>query len=348
MRSLFTRIARVCCIIPVLMLITCSSETNDLPPKEAIVVKTEPVRQQDVSISIHTSGKLASKSEIKLSFKIGGIISQLTVDEGQRVHKNQLLAKLNQSEIQAQVVQARSGYDKAKRDLERVNRLFADSVATMEQVQDASTGLNIAKSNLEIAEFNLKHSAIHAPANGNILKRFAESNELIAAGHPVFLLGSGGTEWIVRAGVSDREALNLQLNDSASVVFDAYPNHSFAATVTEIAEAADPYTGTFEIELKINSRQIKLISGFIGRITISPSKKRRSVMIPIEAFIEGTGNQGIVYVPDAGGTIARRLPVVVGDIHHNKIEVLSGLESAARVITEGAPYLSDGCKIEMQ
>ena len=107
-------------------------------------------------------GKLASKEELKLSFKTGGIISEIFVDEGQTVKKGQVLAKLNLSEIQAQVNQAILGLDKAERDYRRANNLYKDSVVTLEQLQNTTTALDIAKSNVKIAEFNLQFSTIKA------------------------------------------------------------------------------------------------------------------------------------------------------------------------------------------
>ena len=141
------------------------SLTEELKHEEKIFVKTAQVTKEEISLPIHTSGKLYSKTELKLSFKIAGIIEKILVEEGQKINKGQLLAKLDQSEISAQVMRAKSGFQKASRDLERVKRLYADSVATLEQMQDATTGFDIAKSNLKVAEFNLKHSAIYAPTD---------------------------------------------------------------------------------------------------------------------------------------------------------------------------------------
>ena len=75
---------------------------------------------------------------------------------------------------------------KQLRDYTRANNLFADSVATLEQKQNAMTALNIAKSNLDIALFNRSHSKIVAPENGLILKQFVRSNELASPGLPCF------------------------------------------------------------------------------------------------------------------------------------------------------------------
>jgi len=341
------RVLFIASMIPWLFWLGCNSKANELQTEAEILVKTAAVQQQEITLPVHTSGKLSSKSEMKLSFKVGGIIKNIFVDEGQTVKKGQLLAKLDLSEINARVTQARSGFDKAKRDLERVKQLYADSVATLEQMQDATTGFEIANSNLNVAEFNLQHSAIYAPDDGKILKRFVETNELVGAGHPVFMFGSSSTDWIVRVGVSDRDILRLQLGDSAIVAFDAYPNVTLPARVSEIAEAADPMSGTFEVELKITEGNYKLISGFFAKVDIIPSVKQLSFIIPIEAFVEGDAHRGFVYTLQKDRSKVRKIPVEVGVIFEESLAIVSGLDNVSLVITEGTPYLTEESAVKI-
>ncbi|MCK5823732.1 MAG: efflux RND transporter periplasmic adaptor subunit, partial [Bacteroidales bacterium] len=231
---------------------------------DKVKIRTTKVIEKEISIPVHCSGKLASKTESKLSFKTGGIISAIFVDEGRKVKKGQVLAKLNLSEIQAQVNQAKLGLNKAERDFKRANNLYIDSVATLEQLQNATTALDIAKSNVKIAEFNLQYSTIKAPLNGKILKRVAEENEIIGTGNPVFLFGSTENDWVVRVNITDKDIFSLNFKDKAEVKFDAYPDIIFTAIVTEIGNSADPYTGTYEVELTLKPTNTKFASGLIA------------------------------------------------------------------------------------
>lgn len=295
----------------ILSWVNCGSEADTSRREEKVRIKTAKANQKAISKSICTSGRLSSKAEMKLSFKIGGIIKNIFVDEGQRVNKGQKLAELDLSEIKAQVNQAQSAFEKAKRDLERMKRLYADNVVTPEQLQNAETGLEIVKSNLTVTEFNLQHSTICAPSVGKVLKKFAEVNELIAPGMPVFYFGISGQEWIVRVGVTDKEILQLQLGDSASVTFDSYPGVNFPAQITEVAETADLMSGTFEVELKVNQKNYKLISGFVAKVTIFSSVKQNYSLIPIESLIEGDEKKGFVYVINYESNKAEKIPVEI-------------------------------------
>ena len=103
-------------IIIVLFFNACKEQITEEKIAEKVKVRTTKVIEKEMSIPVHSTGKLSSKTESKLSFKTGGIISSIFVDEGQKVKKGQALAKLNLSEIQAQVNQAILGLDKAERD----------------------------------------------------------------------------------------------------------------------------------------------------------------------------------------------------------------------------------------
>lgn len=334
-------------ICSIMVLLACEKPEHTESRISAIAVKTTLVKKEYIAFPIHAYGILAPPREIKLSFKVGGIIEELLVDEGKRVKKGQYLAHLDKSEIEAMAKQARSASEKASRDYQRVSSLYQDSVATLEQQQDSETALKIARSNQEIAKFNLKYASIVAPANGKILKRMAENNELVSPGVPVFIFGSTEGSWIIRTGVSDRDIVRIQYGDSAAVSFDAYPNQQFSARVTEIAQAADPYTGTFEIELTLEGEQQNLVFGFVADIEIYPTRGNNYYLIPVEALAEADANIGTVFCIDAESKTVRKASVEIDRVFDGQVAILSGLEEGKPVITEGSAYLREGSQIEV-
>ncbi|MEM8485985.1 MAG: efflux RND transporter periplasmic adaptor subunit [Bacteroidota bacterium] len=300
---------------------------------------------QDVSkekraLPIRSSGRLATKAEVRLSFKIGGYIERVFVDEGRRVKKGTRLARLNLSEIDAQVLQAKSGVEKATRDLERAEGLYTDSVATLEQVQDARTALDVAAANLKIADFNRAYAEIYAPASGRILKRTAEAGELVGPGQPIYLFGADRGGWVVRVGLADQDIVKLAIGDSASLSFDAYPDEQFKGTVTELADAADPMSGTFEVEIAVNDPMNLLKSGFIARVDVYPSRGESLYFLPIEALVEGNGEEGIVYVYDENENKARKIPVQIERMLDAEIAVSGDLGGYTQIVTEGAAFIN--------
>lgn len=335
--------------IPALLMIIVSC--GDKSKKESDVgenlirVKAVKVIEKNIIFPIHSSGKLSAKIEQKLSFKTGGVINKIYVDEGQSVIKGQLLAELNLSEIGARVNLAEQALGKAERDFKRAGSLFKDSVVTLEQLQNAKTALEVAKSNLEIASFNLKYSTIAAPSKGKILKRLMEENEVAGSGTPVILFASTDDKWVVRINLTDKDIISLSPGDSAQVKFDAYQDTDFKATVTEIGKAADPYTGTYEVELTIKPiKDKKLVSGFIAKADIySGSLSRKYLSVPIDAFTDYNEESGYVYEIKDSIVIRKKIEFI--KILNNEVLINYGLLPGTKLVTEGINYINDSAKV---
>jgi RND family efflux transporter MFP subunit len=308
------------------------------------------VENNNTGATILATGMLASDTEARLAFKTGGIIRKMYADEGDRVQKGQLLAQLQLTEIQAQVTQAEYGVEKARRDLERVQNLYRDSAATLEQVQNLNTVLDLAKQNLEIARFNLQYSEIRAPQAGVIIKKMASEGELAAPGMPVLVMnGSGPSNWIARVSVSDKDWALISTGDAAQIRLDAYPDEVFSGRVQLVAPTADPMNGLYPIEIKINARDKRFAPGLFAKAILSPGKAATGsggVRIPVEAIVEGDGKRAFVFVPDGNGGV-RKIPVLIGELTNTHAVVVQGMEGVEAVITAGSPYLSERSRVRV-
>ena len=330
-----------------LIIVSCDNKSNKESGsgEKPVKVKAAEVIEKNIVFPIHSSGKLSAKSEQKLSFKTSGIINKIYADEGQSVKKGQLLAELNLSEIKAKVNLAEQALGKTERDFNRARNLFKDSVVTLEQFQNAETALEVAKSNLEIARFNLKYSTIAAPSGGKILKRLMEENEMAGSGSPVFLFGSGDNRWVVRINLTDKDIINVKSGDSAIIKFDAYQDTEFKALVTEIGKAADPYTGTYEVELTVRPvKDKKLISGFIAKVDIySGYLTQKYISVPIDALTDY--NEKSAYVYEIKDSIVSRRKIEFSKILDGEVLISSGLKPGTKIVTEGVNYINDSTKI---
>jgi RND family efflux transporter MFP subunit len=315
---------------------------------EIAVKKDEPVRimvSQVEPFSINqrviASGRISSKDEIKLSFKTGGIINNILVNEGDFVKKGQTLATLNLSEINAVLQQAKLGYEKAMRDYERALNLYNDSVATLEQMQNAKTALDYAKANVDVANFNFAHSTIVAPEDGTILKKLVSENEIIAQGYPVFLFGKHSQSWLLRVNVSDKEAVLVERGDSVEITLDTYPKALLKGVVTETGKFADPYMGTFEIGIKIYPKTLTLMSGLIARAGIKTQIVSNYILIPYNALIEANDREGQVY-KIVNNEITKVIFPVERIIDEGILTQSNGIEVGDSIVTHGIRDVKPG------
>ncbi len=334
-------------VLTVLFAASCVNRSPEKPTDEVVRVRVSEIYRQKISIPVHSTGILAPSEEMKLSFKTGGLVAHIQVREGQKVKKGDILASLNLAEITARAGQAQDAYDKALRDYSRAQNLYRDSVVTLEQKQDANTALNVAKSNLDIARFNLAHSKILAPDDGIILKQLVRENEMVSQGYPVFLFGTFGRHWKVKCGISDRDIVKISKGDTASLTFDAWPGVRFVAVVSLIGGMSNPYTGTYDTELLLdNPSGYRLVSGFVAGIDIYPARREFSILIPVGSIIEADGDQGYVFVVNDSQK-ACRIKVKTGSIVDTMIAVKGIPAGISRIVTGGAAYLKDGDKVKV-
>jgi RND family efflux transporter MFP subunit len=311
----------------------------------AVAVAVAQVKHENRSQPIKNSGRINHKNEIRLSFKTSGLIAQIVVEEGDEVIAGQTLATLDLEEIDAQQRRAASNHKKAAADLERFNTLYDEALVSLQVKQNAQSATDSAAAELQLANFNKKLSVIRAPADGRILKRFVETSELIQAGQPVFLLASRQQGSVVRVGLIDQDIVKVSLGDPASIFLDAYPGRSFSGEVSEVALSTDSASGTFEVEILIHDQGITLRSGLIARVEITPISNNLQYYIPIESIYRADNGQATIFILDQVNNTANEVSVDIVQFLKDEVIVRGSLQSTDKVITLGAPYISDGSAI---
>lgn len=326
--------------VAALVLAGCGDGADQPEARAAAPVRVATVEQAPAAESLRAVGVLAPADEVRLAFMAGGVVQSVAVEQGAPVRKGQVLATLAQDEVAATVAQARARAEQSARDLDRGKALLADEVATREQVETLETAHEVAQAQLRSALFNARHARIEAPADGIVLRRLAEPNEQVAAGQPVIVVGNTSAGWIVRASLADRDVVRVQTGDAAEVTLDAYPGRSFAARVVEIAAAADPQTGTYEMKVSVDPADARFVQGLVAKVTVADPEAGSVAVVPVSSLLEADGGLATVFVVAKGG-VARKVSVRTGRLLGERIEVVAGLDLGDRVVTEGAAWLDD-------
>lgn len=328
----------------------CGSKASETKKTkdESIPVKLISIREEAADNHINLSGILSTEGSARLSFKTGGVIDKIYVKEGDQIRKGQLLATLKSTEISAQVHQVELGLEKANRDYERANNLYKDSVATLEQLQNAKTGLEIAKQNYQQATFNQQYSKIYATQDGFIVKKMKNEGELAEPGGPVLMTGavSNSSKWILTSGVSDKEWSLLQKGNEGTVAIEAFSGKIFPAIVSKKSLAADPVDGSFDIELQVDFGKEQPAIGMFGKANIKTSTNINGYLIPYESLLEANGKKGFVFATNDGKTV-KKVEVTIGSIDENSLHITDGLAGYTYVVTSGSPYLNDQSTIRV-
>jgi membrane fusion protein, multidrug efflux system len=339
----------------IILLVGCKKEektTLPVQPKvdinnQVTLVKTTKVSNISDDAGIQVLGAVMSDKEARPSFKTGGVIAKTYLQEGDYVKKGQLLATLVMSEIDAQINQAQQVLSKSERDYNRVKNLHADSVATLEQLQNVTTALELAKKTVEIANFNRKYSEVRSPINGRIVKQVMHDGEIVGPGMPIYgIMGNGAADWKINAGLIDRDWANVKIGDKGKFILDAYPNVEYDVVVSDKSSIGGNATSTIDIELRFIKQPAQLAVGLLGKIFLSKGKAQISnVNLAIDCLTKMNGSIAKVFVHENG--IAKLREIKIGKILGEKVEVISGLTDSDEVISIGSMFLEDGDKVKV-
>ena len=205
--------------------------------------------------------------------------------------------------------------------------------------------MRVAEANLRATRFDARYAAIVAPADGLVLHRLAEPSELVAAGQTVLVVASTASGWVLRTAVADRDVVRLVEGTAATVTFDAFPGRRFTGRVTEIATAATPGTGTFDVGIGSSGSDPRFASGLVGKaeLELEPlaDRQQATALIPVAALVEADGDAATVFVVDRDAGVARVARISIGGLWGDRVLVLGGLAPGMWVVTDGGAWLTD-------
>ena len=337
----------------ILLTASCKKEIAALKTAKSALtytlVEVVPLVSSNEPITINSIGHVSSDKELKLSFKVGGIVSAINADEGDYIKAGTPLASMQTNEIDAQVLKATSALEKAERDLDRTRKMYADDAATLENIQDLETLVSVSLADRDIALFNQKYASIISPISGRVLKRMAEPNELVNPGQPILIIASSGSgSYIMQAALSDKDIATVSIGNQVDMTFDAFRNESFHGKIISIAESADPRTGMFDIDISIQRSKRRMRNGLIGRLSIFPKQEVHHLKIPLDAVVDINMDQVTIFVPTQEDTVAQAIQIKPLHIQQDYILIDASQSLPARLITTGAAYLRDGSIIKIK
>lgn len=337
-------------LVSIIVMSACKEKTakKNALAHDSIPVRIMPIRQDSIQPVFQTSGHFTTGDETPLSFKNGGIVQHIYVDEGAAIKAGQLLATVYAADVSAALSKAQLQVEKTQRDYTRAVNLYRDSVATLEQKQNAKTALQAAQHQVELAQFNQKHSEIRALHDGYVLERYLNEGQMAGPGTPVFLVNSPEKgQWKFKTDVSAQQWASIRIGDSATVTIDAVQGVLIPAKVVEKSESVNPKTGGFTLKLVVeNTTDLPLATGLFGEAKLYSSQQKEVWQIPFGALLDGHSNSAYVFVTN-DKKHAQRVKVHVSEVHHDNVIVDSGLAQAKYLIISGSAYLEDGAVITL-
>jgi len=352
---------------------------------KAIEVSTATARTAEAGSAatvLNASGYVEPRRRATVAAKITGRVTEVLVDEGMVVETGQVLARLDDADARRQAEAYRANRDVARaaieeiqvnladseRRLRRTQELHVDGVASEQDLDTATAGvdalraqlmvgrrnLDASQAQLAVAMQDLENYTIRAPFAGIAVSKEAQPGEMVA---PVFA-GGGGISTIVdmasleiEVDVNESYIARVTPGQPAEAILDAYPGWRIPATVRTVIPTADRQKATVKVRLTFNELDPRILPDMGVKVAFQETTDevdeapRALCIIPRNA-IRREEDRALVFLVD-GDTVERRA-VTTGRDLGNDAEILAGVSAGNIVVVEPPEELSDGQRVRTQ
>jgi RND family efflux transporter MFP subunit len=336
-----------------------------------VTVETTEARLGTVKERVMLTGALKPKERVAVTPKTAGRLVSIQVNVGDVVKRNQLVAELEDDELQQQLSRAQASinvaaaslsqreaeYANAKQNLTRSETLLSGGLIPRQQFEQESTALRVLEAQVELAraqraqaeaelrelKIRLEQTKIFSPIDGQVATRFVDMGALVGPTTPIVDIVNIAT-LVTATSVSESDIGKMRVGSAATVRVDAMPGEAFLGRIARISPVLDAATRTANVEIEIPNPGMALRAEMFVRVEMNLESTRQAVLIPREGLVYRGDSSGVYVVED--GKQAFRY-VETGLTQDQDVEVTGNLQAGTIVIAKGASMLREGDRIDI-
>lgn len=325
-----------------LLLGGCDSSPKPEAPKQAKAktahqVETATLAVREVGHRVVLTGSLQARRLVKIYAQEEGRITELPYFEGDAVHKDDVLVRLDRALLEAELNKARATQRQAAQDLQRLRGLVKQRLAAEDALTQAETAQQVAEAEQSVLETRLKYTVIRAPFDGLISERLVSVND-ITQRYGQLLTLIDPSSLLTEVAVSELLLPQLSVGDTVSVRIDALGDHDFSGRILRIHPTIERETRQGRIEVELHPVPPGATAGQLCRVALETARAPR-LLLPFRALQHDREGDFVMRVVDGK---AQRTAVRTGLRTGQEVEVLEGLAAGDTVITKGFLGLRPG------
>lgn len=305
-------------------------------------------------IKIAGMGSIGCPKSLELGFDDTGCISEMLVDEGDRVREGQVLAKLDDSVLRAEKVSmeakllaAQAEVKYYQNELTKKESLFnkyavsdTEFQKALFELEKADAAVSVARAEIKTIEAKMAKKVLLAPVFGIVAQRHVDVGAVIMPGSNKVLRIIQCNEVYAEVEFGERLYPVASRAVEADIQVNAIPGRLFRGKVDRIGPEIDKKTRTFKLRIKVGNSDLALRPGMFAEAQVFVPNENVPVTIPLTAVIgRAQVGQGYVFVIKDGVSVKR--PVIIGAVKDSSVEIVNGLEIGDLIVTDGQDKVSD-------
>ena len=324
-----------------------SIEILDPSTRAKALVSTMPIEKGDFSAFVKVQGQVEADELFDVTAEIGGRILRQNAKEGESVSRGQLIAVLDDEQIQKQIAELETSISLATTIYERQKNLWDKNIGSEIQFLEAKNNKERLDKNLELLKLQLNKTKVYAPATGIVDRVVLKSGELASPGVPIIqILNTRDLQ--VSIDLPENYLGTVKRGDRLEVFYPALSLEE-KAPVSRIGSTIDPANRTFEVVIDIRNKDTRIKPNLLAEVRIQDFGEKEVVSIPVDQLQQEVGGKQYIFIVSQGedGAVARKVYVETGRAYAGKIIITQGLQGGEQLITDGARGLADNTPLRI-
>ena len=314
---------------------------------EVSITRVALVTPTQASTVLTASGYIVARSKAEISPKSVGRIAWLHLEEGQKVQKGELVARLESQELSAQKNQVLANLENARREKVRAKSMLDQKIGTQQAYDTSESAERALAAQVRYFDEQIKNAEIYAPIDGVVTVKKAFVGETVAP-QGFGGAGSGGATFAVivdlkslemEADINEQNLSKLSQEQPAEVMLDAYPDRPYKARLRQIVPTADRQKGSVKVKITLLDKDDKVLPEMSCRVVfLNPQAKldekaKPKVMVPASSIVTVDGHQGVLIVREKDESATFK-PIVLGPASGTQTEVSSGVAGGEEIVAD--------------
>lgn len=333
--------------------------------KAKVEYTSEAAAKQNISTSITATGTIEPVTEVEVGTQVSGIIDRIYVDYNSEVHKGQIIAELDKTNLLSELASAQSNLNNSQASLtyqtanyKRYKALYEKGLVSANDYENAKLSyeqavqqVKVQQQNVQKAQTNLGYATITSPIDGIVLSKEVEEGQTVASAMTtptLFIIAQDLTDMRVIADIDEADIGGVKEGQRVSFTVDAFPDDTFEGKVTQVRQEATTESNvvTYEVVISAPNEHLKLKPGLTANVTIYTLERNGVLAVPSRA-IRFTPNEVLLQEDETvidtdaptkvwtkEGNTFKAHKVETGMSNGIYTEIVSGIKPGTEVLTD--------------
>lgn len=320
------------------------NNTGQIDKKSLVTTVTGLViKPENFADNLSLSGTLEANEQVEIRSEIMGVVESINFEEGSEVLKGQVLLRMNDMEMRAQLSKVATAQQLASENERRAKLLLEKQAISQEEYDIASSDFKSSKAESQLISAQLSKATIKAPFSGTIGLRYISKGTYVTPSTPIATLVNLN-QLKITFSIPEKYANSMKVESELTFTVSG-SNEEYKAKIYALEPMVDLATRTLKIRAIAENSQKRLYPGMFANVILPLETINDAIMVPTEALIP-IQNGKMIFISREGK--ANQIEVKTGSRTDSSVRIISGLKPGDTILTSGVMSLKDGVPVNVK